>query len=107
MSSYQPCVGKFYGWSLVKSYWSIDSGLKTKSRQPLIKDCRQLLCSLLMTRLEFSYEALWQVGTCTETILIMSICDCYHWMVTAQLYLPKEFLAIRRKNYIINGGTVT
>ncbi|OUL25771.1 hypothetical protein BV378_14555 [Nostoc sp. RF31YmG] len=60
-----------------------------------------------MTRLEFSYEALWQFANCTETISIMGICDCYHWMVIAQLYLPKKFLAIKRKIHIIAKGTVT
>ncbi len=60
-----------------------------------------------MTRLEFSYEALWQVAHCIERILIMSACDCYHWMVTAHLYLLKEFLAIKRKMHILALGTVT
>jgi len=60
-----------------------------------------------MTRLEFSYKQVWQFAHCTETILIMGTSDCYHWMVTAYLYMLKDFLAMTRKPHIIALVTVT
>ena len=68
LSGYQQVVGKFYFTTLQNSQQNADSFL----------GYRRLVCSLLMTRLEFNCLQSSQYAYYMHTIFIMNARDCYH-----------------------------
>ena len=70
-----------------------------KQNADSLKDCQRLVCSLLMTRLEFNCLQSSQYVYYMHTIFIMNARDCYHNTTSVKLYVS-EFFTIGKTTFV-------